>query len=677
MAINDLVLEGYVTNFAESRGLSHLPEDDLFEAFATSSILRKLHQWDVTDLVESVLVGGGGDGGIDAIAILVNGRPVRTEEDVDFFAEKLRRLDVDFVFLQAKSSPHFQAKEIGNFLFGVEQFFLEALHSGSGIEFNDEVQERIALVSYIYKQSIKMQDNPRCFAYYVAAGKWTAAKDLVGRMDAGRVQLENLNIFSSVHSGATDAEKLKSVFRDLERSVVRDVELSRTAVFPRIDGVEDAYIGLLPGDEFIGLITTDDGELNRELFFDNVRDFQGHNSVNTDIGNTLNDDQLRHNFPLLNNGITITARSINRRGDTFTISDFQIVNGCQTTHMLFQNKARIGPDIFVPVKLVATTDSQVVNEVIKATNRQTAVLPEALESLTPFHKELEDFYNLREREVSQSDRIYYERRSKQFLLDNIDPRNIVSLTGQIKSFIGMFLNEPHSHPRYYGELLQAYSDRLFVQDHRPEPYYASGIALLTLERFLNANSSEKPFRPYKHQLLMILRGLICGPDVPNLNSRNISAYSLRIVTALRDPTRGRSLFSEAKDLLQGCLNKFVADSRSKLHGSQRNPPHRLRAFTELLSHSLRDRGVQQDGDRGFVDPRLGELELGRILWYDDWKNFGFIERAGGDRIFVHGGEMVSIPWHFRVDGTKVKYTVIESTRYPGRVMAGAVMLVEE
>ena len=255
MAINDLVLEGYVTSFAESRGLSHLPEDELFEAFAASSILRKLHQWEVTDLVESVLVGGGGDGGIDAIAILVNGRPVRTEEDVDFFQKNLRRLDVEFVFLQAKSSPRFQAKEIGNFLFGVEQFFLEALQSGSGIDFKDEVQERIALVSYIYKQSIKMQENPRCFAYYVATGKWTEARDLVGRMDAGRVQLENLNIFSSVYSGAIDADRLKSVFRDLERSVVRDVELSRTAVFPRIDGVEDAYIGLLPGDEFLGLVS--------------------------------------------------------------------------------------------------------------------------------------------------------------------------------------------------------------------------------------------------------------------------------------------------------------------------------------------------------------------------------------------------------------------------------------
>ena len=264
-----------------------------------------------------------------------------------------------------------------------------------------------------------------------------------------------------------------------------------------------------------------------------------------------------------------------------------------------------------------------------------------------------------------------------FLLDNIDPRNIVSLTAQIKSFIAMFLNEPHSHPRYYGELLQSYSDRIFVPDHRPEPYYASGVALLTLDGFLNANSSEKPFRAYKHQLLMILRTLICGPDVPSLNGKDISDYSLRIVTAFRDATRGPSLFSDAKDLLQRCLKDFGADKGGEQHGVRRNPPHRLRAFTELLGHSLRAQKIQEDSDGGFDGPKIGDHEVGRILWYDDWKNFGFIARVGGDRIFVHGGEMKSIPWHFRVDGTRVKYTVIESTRYPGKIMAGKVMLEEK
>ena len=190
MALNDLVLEGFVNSFGEKRGLTHLSQDELFEAFATSSILRKHHQWDVSDLVDSVLIGGTGDGGIDAVAVLVNGRPVRTQEDVDFFADKLRRFEVDFVFFQVKSSPRFHAKDMGHFMFGVEQFFLGALSSNSKIEFNSDVQELIELTSYIFRQSIKMQENPRCHLYYVTSGRWAGAKDLIGRLEAGQNQLK-------------------------------------------------------------------------------------------------------------------------------------------------------------------------------------------------------------------------------------------------------------------------------------------------------------------------------------------------------------------------------------------------------------------------------------------------------------------------------------------------------
>ena len=426
--MKDLVLEGFVKNFAEKRGFSHLEPDDLFEAFAASSILKKYHQTDITDMEDGILVGGSGDGGLDAIVIMVNGRPTRTEEDVQFLVENLRRLDVEFVFIQAKSSPSFNAAEIGNFTFGAKQFFAEAFDSKSKIEFNTEIQQLTDLTNYVYKEGIKMQENPTCALYYVTTGKWTNAPDPSGRLLDGEDQLRELGIFSVVKAIPIDAERLKSIYRELERGVVKNIEFSKTAVFPRIDGVDDAYIGLLPSAEFIKMVSTDDGELNRDLFYDNVRDFQGNNPVNDEISDTLMKEQHRHNFPLLNNGVTIVAREMNRRGDMFTISDFQIVNGCQTTHILFQNKDNIGSDTFVPVKLLATRDRQVIAEVIKATNRQTAVLPEALESLTPFHKDLEDFYTIQESTRDIADRIYYERRSKQYAEDSISSKNIVSLT---------------------------------------------------------------------------------------------------------------------------------------------------------------------------------------------------------------------------------------------------------
>ncbi len=666
--MNDVVLEGFVRNFTASRGFAHLKPNELFEAFAASSILRKYHQTDITDYEDAVLVGGSGDGGLDAVAVIVNGRPARTKEDIDFFVEKLRRLDVEFVFLQAKDSPHFNAADIGNFVFGVEQFFAAVLDSDPNIEFNSEVQQLIDLAREVYKQSIRMQENPKCFIYYVASGIWHDAPDPSGRLSNGKDRLTELNIFSAVNASPVDADLLKATYRELERGVVKDVELKRTAVFPRIDGVDDAYIGLLAGEEFVNLISTDDGELNRELFFDNVRDFQGNNPVNSEIDHTLSDNALRHKFPLLNNGVTIVARELRRKGDTFTISDFQIVNGCQTSHIVFQNKSSIDEDTFIPVKLVATTDRQVIVEVIKATNRQTAVLLEALESLTPFHKELEDFYTIRESNRSLSERIYYERRSKQYVGENISPSSVVSLTGQIKSFIGMFLNEPHSHPRYYGELLRAYEGRIFASDHRSEPYYASGISLLTVEKWLNSRPSWRDLRYYKYQLLMLLRVLISGAEVPRLNSNAIAEYSLKIADALRDPERRERECTRAAGLLRDALSKV--DRRR----GERNPPHRLRRFTERLLDELSSGQHSQNTRRMQTSTSPRGLEVGRIIWFDWQRGYGFIERGSGVDIFVHESEIGSIPWHLRSPNRRVRYRVIPNPRSPGMQMASKVEL---
>ena len=577
--------------------------------------------------------------------------------------------------MQSKTSPNFSAADIGTFLFGVEQFFSAALNNSSNIEFRAEIEQKIDLVRTIYGQSIRIQDNPKCSIYYVSAGKWTNAPEPTARLLNGRSRLETLNVFSHVRTTPVDADLLKAIYRELERSVVKEIEFIRTTSFPRIDRVDEAYIGLLPGDEFIKLVSADDGSLNRELFFDNVRDFQGHNSVNREIEQTLAEDHLRDSFPLLNNGITIIARSIRRTGDTFQIHNFQIVNGCQTTHIIFQNKHLIGADTFVPVKMVVTDDSQVVNEVIKATNRQTEVLPEALESLSSFHRELEDLYRTRELDQSSADKIFYERRSKQYGMDSIRPSNIVTLTTQITSFIGMFLEEPHAHPRYYGELLKAYQGRIFASNHKPEPYYASGVALLKMERWLNSRTDWRELRPYKHQLLMLMRISISGSSVPRLNSNAISAYSLRIVDLLRQPETALNEFEKAIGLIRSCLEQFRSQNSGRLHDSERNPPHRLRAFTELLKANAGSVTPSQATNEIFEPIIVGNEYRGRIIFFDDVKRYGFINNNVGPDLFVHETEIGEVPYHLRIEGVEVAYKIAPNPMSPGMLMASNVRLV--
>ena len=641
--MKDIVLQGFVNSFAEDREYTSQEESTLFEAFASSAILRKLHHTDDSEL-DDFLIGGNGDGGIDAIAILVNGRPARTKEDVDYFIEKLRRLDVEFIFIQAKTSSGFKAENIGTFVHGVNQFFSQ----DPDIPFRQEIEEIRQLKNYVYQKSINMESNPKCHLYYVAAGSWNNDLHPKAMLEKGKRELTELNLFSLVESIPVDAERLKTIYRELERGSVKDVEFSKVAVFPRIDGVQEAYLGLLAGSEFIKLVTTTEGDLNRNLFYDNVRDFQGHNPVNKDIKQTITDSETIGRFPLLNNGVTIVARSINRTGDIFKLSDFQIVNGCQTAHVLYQNRDKImDSTAFVPVKLVVTNESDVITEVIKATNRQTPVLPEALESLTPFHKELEDFYNVQQANSKKENRIYYERRSKQFAFDRIKPSNIVTLTTQTKSFVAMFLNEPHSHHRYYGELLKAYESRLFVHEHKPIAYYASGYACLAVERLFNSGLLAREMKQWKYHILMLLRIQIGGATIPQFNSNDINLYASKVVEGL-----------VAEDICKINCDLAIQTIQRALHNSK-NPsgvhPSRLRAFTQQLEALVIPSGRQQEPKKH--EPKVGMEEKGEMLWFDEWKNYGFIKRDLGGEIFVHTGGISGVPWQLCKPGMRVVYQV--------------------
>ena len=123
--MNDPVLEGFIHDFSRKHGfnLEKAGLPTVFESFVAYSVLRKYHQCDVVDIADEVLVSGANDGGIDALAVLVNGVVVRDVVDFDALIHKTRNSQVDFVFVQSKTSSNFSASEIGNFSFGISQFF--------------------------------------------------------------------------------------------------------------------------------------------------------------------------------------------------------------------------------------------------------------------------------------------------------------------------------------------------------------------------------------------------------------------------------------------------------------------------------------------------------------------------------------------------------------------------
>jgi hypothetical protein len=48
----------------------------------------------------------------------------------------------------------------------------------------------------------------------------------------------------------------------------------------------------------------------------------------------------------MNNGVTIIARDLRRTAQKFFIEDYQIVNGCQTSHVLFEQRGSMSDGVF-------------------------------------------------------------------------------------------------------------------------------------------------------------------------------------------------------------------------------------------------------------------------------------------------------------------------------------------
>jgi cold shock CspA family protein len=612
----DQILEGYIKDFLEIQGLSCLRESEAFERFVNYTLVSRVTGDDFD--IEQVSIGKGDDTAIDGLAILVNDHVVSSTDEIDYFRDKLKRFEIRFVFVQSKKSSKFEASEVGNFLFGVQNFFEKDSH----VKMNDDIRELRKLQQYIYDNSIHMTTPPSCEAFYVTTGKWLNDKNVRGRAEAEVKKLKETDLFSVVNFSPIDLKTIKRYYSELRHKIVREIEFDKATALPQINNITESYLGILPCSKYIKLITDNDGNLLHSLFYSNVRDFQGNNPVNNEIAGTIKDSKSNDLFALLNNGVTIVAKYVNRVGDKFRINDFQIVNGCQTSHLLYRNQKHITDSMYLPIKLIVTDNSQVTNKIIRATNRQTEIKDEAFESLSPFHKTLEEFYATFDKDPHK--RLYYERRSKQYESLPIPKYKIITLTAQIYSFIAMFLNDPHSTHRYYGELLKANKNRIFLDDHFPDPYYVSGYALYFVEQLFRQNTFPLFFKKFRYHLLLIFRLEVQGNKIEPFNSRKIQPQCVRLEEVLWNTTEATKIFEKGIELIQKTL-KEVEYSPSEAA--------RRRTFTEKLLRNLQLRADSHP-------PRF----TGYVDWFNDPRGFGVLKDKDGRNYFVHHSA-INMPGH--------------------------------
>lgn len=511
----DRIIEGYLGRFVSDLGFDKKEKELNFERFCFYSILKnELNFLDDNDLDE---ISVGKNKGIDGICISIDGNALTNFSEVDEIRDAKKNFDTTIYFIQSKSSSKFEDSQIANFCDTVIDFLSEKPKytlTSKAEEYHKIYLEILALMPYLKSFNCKL--------FYCSTGKWNEGTSCSVTIEKKIEEIKKLEIFKNdlILIKPIDNDKLRKLYDKGNQPLITEFNFINKISLNKIDKVKDSVIGVLPFTELKKIIIDFETDKLKPLFYDNVRDFLGlDDDVNSNINLSLHEKHFSL-FQLLNNGITIIAEENKGRGNTFILNNYQIINGCQTSNILYMNRDLEGiENLFIPVKLIITEDEDIRDKIIVSSNNQTKIKEEQLLALTSFQKSLEEYYNQME------DGLYYERRKSQYSNNpSILKKSIVDIREQIKSYVGMFLDEPHAISGYFGKVFRDRKSQIFVKDHKIEPYYISGLTQFKFKNFINTKKIDRKYNKARYHIFMLFRK-ICEPfEKVDSASNKIKSY---------------------------------------------------------------------------------------------------------------------------------------------------------
>lgn len=543
-AVMDRITNQLINDFLTLQDITAQGLEKDFELFTNYCVVSK--EYNRTFDTRAVTVGAGNDTGIDGIGIIVNGYLVEDIEEVSDLLEQNGYIEATYVFIQAKTSPSFDSQGISSFCFGVKDFFSES----PGLIRNEDIVKFAEISDFVLSKAADFKEEPKCRMYYVTTGRWSDDLNHLAVINSSKSDLSSYNIFNEIDFHPIGATEISKLYRQTKTPDAVEFTFAEKVTLPETKGINEAYYGILPFSEFKKILV-DDNDNIRSIFDDNVRDFQGaKNPVNSKISDTLTGDNSEQ-FVVFNNGVTVVSTSLKTAGNKFVISDFQIVNGCQTSNVLYQNRnSNNVQDLHVPFRLIVTDTDSVKSQITLATNSQTAIKTEQLAVLSDFQRNLELYYAATDGDGA----LFYERRARQYSNDSsVVKSRVITVANQIKSFSAMFLQNPHLVTSFFGSIakkLGSGDSKIFKEKHSYAPYYLSGLAFYKLDSLFRSGAIDSRYKKAKFHLLMIFRLLAEDEKVPPLDStRKMEKYCNPIVQKLLDPQECNNLFMKTTEVL--------------------------------------------------------------------------------------------------------------------------------
>lgn len=554
------IIKSKMTRFRNIHELDSAKDSLIFEYFSNEVILNN-HQPNGSsisdELLASINIGGTDDMGLDGLCIKLNGILIQSLDDAKDIIETHNSAEIEFIFIQSKYKDKFDSGEYAKFINGVTDFLGEQHYQ----PMNDKIKNWLSIKEYLTGNDIMLiwNTSPIIRLYYVVMGTWNNSSHIEAISKKFKDDIDALNMYGEVFINYIDTNRFKKICDDNDNQFSAVINVIDTFSLTAVTDVDNSSIILCTAPELMKLLVTDDGILRKGLFNDNVRDYQGNTTINQDIYNTIKTDP--ESFVLMNNGVTIICSAIIPGNRKVTIRNPRIVNGCQTCSVLY-NAYRAGIDITNVVlsgKIISTNNSEITNKIIRGTNRQNIVYDEAFECTRDFHKLLEELFSALS-ENQCTDKIYYERRSKQYNNNtSIKSYQKVSFRILIQSFVSIFLNEPHMGHKHESRLLQSYKGKIFIDTQSKLPYYVSALISVKLDQIFKKDDMYNHVKTYKSQIQMIIRILAGGYKYDINNEKNIDTYCNNLLPKIYDDNMFKSYVDQAITVFNETVTEWVKE----------------------------------------------------------------------------------------------------------------------
>lgn len=409
-----------------------LTDTKAFERYVVEQVLK---DFDLSnDSIEAGDLGGGDDGGVDAVYLFMNNTHIALETPPIIPAGP-----IELHLIQAKYEKGFSETAVEK----LESFAKDLLSYDKPIDDLKYLNSRArdAIRNFREKYSDDVMGNPHTlsifFHYACKADVEPGPKD--------KVTLRARNLVNYVKGILSSADvqfvpwTAKRLLETARKSPESDIVVPVAESFATDDGSTVCLIKLKDFAE--KLLTKADGGLQTRFLEPNVRDYNGKsNPVNKQIRATLEEmstGKHAEDFWWLNNGITILADGCPVNGHKMTIKNPEVVNGLQTSHEIFEWYSAHKKDTDtrnVLVRVIVPADEKSRSKIIKATNSQTPVSMLSLMSTDQIQEDIEDRLRLYG--------LFYDRKKGEYRRLKKAVKKIVGMGAMAQAAMAIVLQKP-------------------------------------------------------------------------------------------------------------------------------------------------------------------------------------------------------------------------------------------